>query len=63
MKRPKLGRQVKAGPGYVERWTVERTFAGLGNLRRLLVRHERYISAFRAFFLVAFILMSLRRLS
>ncbi len=39
---------------------VERTFAWLGNFRRLLVRHERYLSAFRAFFLVAFILMSLR---
>ncbi len=27
-KRPKLGRPVKAGPGYAERWKVERTFAG-----------------------------------
>ena len=41
---------------------VERTFAWLGNFRRLLVRHERYLSAFWALFLVAFILMSLRRL-
>jgi transposase len=40
---------------------VERTFAWLG-FRGLLVRHERYLSAFRAFFLVAFILMSLRHL-
>ena len=62
-KRPKLGRPVKAGPGYAQRWKVERTFAWLGNFRRLLVRHERYLSAFRAFFLVAFILMSLGRLS
>ena len=61
-KRPKLGRPVRAGPGYAERWKVERTFAWLGNFRRLLVRHERYLSVFRAFFLVAFILMSLRRL-
>jgi transposase len=59
-KLPKLGRPVKAGPGYAERWKVERTFAWLGNFRRLLVRHERYLSAFRAFFLVAFILKSLR---
>jgi hypothetical protein len=29
---------------------------------RLLVRHERYPSAFRALFLVAFVLTSLRRL-
>jgi hypothetical protein len=54
---------MKAGPGYAERSTVERTFAGLGNLCRWLVRHERYISTIRAFFLAAFILMSLGRLS
>ncbi len=59
-KRPKRGRPVKAGPGYAERWKVERTFAWLGNFRRLLVRHERYLSTFRAFFLVAFVLMVLR---
>jgi transposase len=53
---------VRAGPGYAERWKVERTFAWLGTFRRLLVRHERYLSVFRAFLLVAFILMSLRRL-
>ena len=61
-KRPKLGRPVKSGPGYAQRWKVERTFARLGTFRRLLVRHERYLSVFRAFILVAFILMSLRRL-
>jgi len=53
---------VRAGPGYAERRKVERTFAWPGNFRRLLVRHERYLSIFRAFFLVAFIFMSLRRL-
>lgn len=61
-KRPKRGRPVKAGPSYAERWKVERTFAWLGNFRRLLVRHERRHSIFRAFLLVAFILVSLRRL-
>ena len=34
--------------------------AWLGNFRRLLVRHERYLSTFRAFFLIALILMSLK---
>ncbi len=53
---------MKAGPSYAERWKVERTFAWLGTFRRLLVRHERHLSVFRAFLLVAFILMSLRRL-
>lgn len=62
-KRPKKGRPVKAGPNYSERWKeVERTFAWLGSFRRLLVRHERHLSTFRAFFLVAFILVSMRRL-
>jgi transposase len=59
-KRPKLGRPVKVGLGYKERWKVERIFAWLGNFRRLLVRHERYLSTFRAFYLIAFILVLLR---
>jgi transposase len=59
-KQPKRGRPVKVGPGYAERWKVERTFAWLGSFRRLLVRHERYLSTFRAFFLVAFVLLLLR---
>ncbi len=61
-KKPKRGRPMKVGLGYAERWKVERTFAWLGSFRRLLVRHERYHSTFRAFFLIAFILLSLRRL-
>ena len=48
------------GVGYEERWKVERTFAWLGSFRRLLMRHERYLSIFRAFLLVALILLSLR---
>ena len=53
---------MKAGPGYAERWTVERTFAWLGNYRRLLVRFERHLSTFRAFFIIAFVLVLLRHL-
>jgi transposase len=60
-KHPKRGRPVRAGRNYTERWKVERTFAWQGNLRRLLVRHEYYLSTFRAFFLVALILVSLRQ--
>jgi transposase len=60
-KHPKRGRPVKVGTGYEERWKVERTFAWLGSFRRLLVRHERYLSTFRTFFLIAFILVPLRR--
>jgi hypothetical protein len=58
-KRPKLGRPVKVGPSYAEGWKVERTFALLGNIRRLLVSHKRRHSIFRAFLLVALILVSL----
>ena len=46
---------------YKRRWIVERTFAWLGNFRRLLVRHERYINMFRAFVHVACILIALRQ--
>jgi len=60
-KRPKRGRPLRVGPGRSERWKVERTFAWLGSFRRLLVRQERYPSILRAFFLVAFIIISLRR--
>jgi len=55
------GRPVKVGTGYEERWKVDRTFAWLGSFRRLLVSHERYLSTFRAFIVIAFILVSLRR--
>lgn len=62
-KRPRRGRPVKAGPGYdAERWRVERTFAWLGNYRRLLVRYERHLSTFQAFFVIAFVLVLLRYL-
>ena len=57
---PKRGRPMKVGAGYAERWKVERTFAWLGSFRRLLVRHDRHLFTFRAFLLVAFILVSLR---
>jgi transposase len=52
---------MKVGPGYAERWKVERAFAWPGNFRRLLVRYELCLSTFRAFFLVALILVSLKR--
>ena len=54
------GRPVKGGLDYSVRWKVERIFTWVGNFRRLLVRHERYLSTFRAFFLVALIRISMR---
>jgi transposase len=47
---------------YKRRWKVERTFAWLGNFRRLVVRWERDITMDRAFFHVACLLITLRKL-
>ncbi len=47
---------------YRRRWKVERTFAWLGNFRRLLVRWERHLKMYLAFFHLACLLITLRRL-
>ena len=46
---------------YRRRWKVERTFAWLGNFRRLVVRYERHIEIYRAFFKLACIIIALRQ--
>lgn len=60
-KRPPLqdGRKLRR---YKRRWKVERTFAWFGNFRRLVVRWERHITMYRAFFHVACLLITLRKL-
>jgi len=45
---------------YRKRWKVERTFAWLGNFRRLVVRYERHLDMYRAFFHIACALIALR---
>jgi transposase len=52
------GRKLKR---YRKRWKVERTIAWLGNFRRLIVRHERHIRMYRAFFHLACIMIVLNR--
>lgn len=47
---------------YPRRWKIERTFAWLGNFRRLLVRQERLLPAYRAFFHMACLLITARQL-
>lgn len=47
---------------YKRRWTVERTFSWLGNNRRLVVRWDRSIVIYSAFFHVACLVLTLRRL-
>src|SRR5262245_42177143 len=47
---------------YQRRWKIERTFAWLGNFRRLVVRYERSLNMYNAFFHVACLLIVLRHL-
>ena len=46
---------------YRHRWIIERTFAWLGSYRRLLIRHERLTSMYRALLYFAAALIALRR--
>jgi transposase len=48
---------------YKRRWKIERTFAWLGNFRRLVVRWEKSALVYGAFMRFAFILLCLRRLA
>ena len=44
------------------RWKIERTFAWLGNLRRLVVRYDRLLTVYQGFFHLARIIIVLRYL-
>jgi transposase len=46
---------------YRRRWKVERTLAWLGNFRRLVVRYDRSITVYEAFFHIACFMITLRR--
>ncbi len=46
---------------YKRRWIVERTFAWLGNYRRLTVRHDRSLTIYHGFFHIACFMIVLRR--
>jgi transposase len=47
---------------YRKRWKIERTFAWLGNFRRLVVRYEYRLLMYQAFFHLACLLITLRYL-
>ena len=57
--RPVVGRK----DDYRLRYKVERSFAWLGNFRRLLIRWERLFAVYRSWFKVAVMVLSLRRCS
>ena len=46
---------------YRRRWKVERTFAWLGNLRRLVLRYDRSPTIYQAFFHIGCFMIVLRR--
>lgn len=62
--RPRPKRRLRAVDArlYKRRYPVERTFAWLDNYRRLVVRYERSADLFRAFCILAFILICLNRI-
>lgn len=61
-KKPKRGRPIRVGTSYRQRWKVERCFGWMDNCRRLVVRYDRHLHIYRAFCLLAFILLGLQRL-
>jgi transposase len=62
--RAKRGRPVVARPEeYRQRYKVERSFAWLGNHRRLLIRWERLFGVYRSFFACAVMLLCVKRLA
>jgi len=62
--RAKRGRPIVARKDdYWQRYKVERSFAWLGNFRRLLIRWEYLFVVYRSFFAVALLLVCLKPLS
>ncbi len=46
---------------YRQRYKVERSFAWLGNFRRLLIRWDRLLSVYRSFFVCGLLLLCIKR--
>jgi hypothetical protein len=62
--RAKRGRPIVARKDeYRLRYTVERSFAWLGNFRRLLIRWEHRFSVYRSFFAFGVMLLCIKRLA
>lgn len=61
--KPRRGRSTTYSKAdYAQRWRIERTFAWLGYQRRLLIRWERHVNVYVAFFTVRLLMLVLRRL-
>ena len=67
-KRPKHWKRKQGRPitfnreSYAKRWHIERTFAWLGNYRRLLVRWEHHKDVYQGFFTFAIMLICINQL-
>ncbi len=48
---------------YAQRWIIERSTAWFQNFRRVLVRHERLLTTYRAFAVLACVIITLAPLS
>jgi transposase len=58
--RRRPGRPVQVDRArYAKRWIIERTYAWLYNYRAVLVRHERLLSTYRAFVVLACVMITL----
>ena len=60
-RKPRRKQSPEVEARYQHRWKIERTFAWLGNFRRLVVRYERLITVYLAFFHLACIIIVLRQ--
>ncbi len=61
--KPRRGRPIVVGKEqYAKRNIVERTFAHLGNYKRLLIRYEQHLEVYRAFFMFTIALLTINRL-
>ena len=61
-RKKKAAQDGRALRRYRRRWKIERTFAWLGCFRRLVVRYERHVQIYEAFFHIACLLITLRHL-
>jgi len=55
-------RRAEGGEDYRQRYKVERSFAWLGNFRRLLIWWEYLVSVYHSFFAIGVLLLCLHRL-
>jgi len=61
-RRKKKTQDGRALRRYKRRWKMERTISWIGNYRKLVVRYDRHIHIYQAFFNIACMLVTLNKL-